>query len=153
MKDGLGLPGGDQIAQGPVVPLHRAWPVPIFWPLNQQLAVVERHLALLRACPAPSRVLGQEHTHHAEVAGEADGVDQPVQREVGVLVSLRVVRLVADALAAAVGARARGLASLTTSDGVCFGVVDRDGADLLGQRSRSGGGGHPDRPAPLSSAE
>lgn len=101
--------------------------------LEPHQAEVDRNLALRLQLPlglGTAGVLGQEHAHHADVAREPDRVDQSVEREAGVLVSLGVVCLVADALTAVVGAQTEG----GFLDDLCrllLGGVDRDGPDLL----------------------
>lgn len=110
-KLGFAFPPHDQVPQRPVVPLHRRLPGAHVLALEPHQAEVDRDLALRLQLPlglGTAGVLGQEHAYHTDVAREPDRVDQSVERETGVLVSLGVVCLVADALTAVVGTQTEG---------------------------------------------
>src|SRR3954447_8693073 len=89
----LGLAGGDQVAQLPVVLLDRRLAAADVLALEPEHAVVERQLALLRQLVAGAGVLGHEDADVADLPGEADGGDQPVHRQVGLLLPVGLVRL------------------------------------------------------------
>src|SRR3954467_6827397 len=98
----LGLAGGDQVTQLPVVLLDRRLATADVLALEPEHAVVEGELALFRQLVAGAGVLGHEDADVADLPGEAHRGDQPVHREVGLLLAVGLVRLVADALAAVV---------------------------------------------------
>src|SRR3954467_4504735 len=94
----LGLARGDQVAQLPVVLLDRRLTAADVLALEPEHPVVEGELALLRQLVIGPRVLRHEHPDVADLAGEAYGGDQPVHGQVRLLLPVRLVRLVADAL-------------------------------------------------------
>src|SRR3712207_1984481 len=71
----LRLAGGDQVAQLPVVLLHRRLAAADVLALEPEDAVVEGELALLGQLVVGSRVLGHEDTDVPDLAGEAHGGD------------------------------------------------------------------------------
>src|ERR1700712_4121379 len=99
----------DQIPQSTVVLLHRTLPGADGLPLEPHHPEVQRQLALGFQLAGPlllptTRVLRDEHSDATDLAGEPDDVDQRVESQAGVFVALRVMRLVADTLAAVVRA-------------------------------------------------
>src|SRR3954451_1412291 len=127
-----GLAGGDEVAQLPVVLLDRRLAAADVLALEPEHAVVEGDLALLRQLVAAPGVLGYEDADVADLPGEADRGDQPVHRQVGLLVAVGLMRLVADALAAVVRAQPHRF----VEDGlhrIDLRVVDGDRADGLGE--------------------
>src|SRR4051812_17322574 len=78
----LCLAGRDQVAQLPVVLLHRSLATADVLALEPEHAVVEGELALLGQLVAGPGVLGHEHADVADLAGEAHRGDQPVHRQV-----------------------------------------------------------------------
>src|ERR1700760_3038863 len=93
----------DEVAQLPVVSLDRTLAAAHPLAPEPEHPVVERHLAMSRQLIRRTRILGHEHPDDAERAGETHGSHQIVQRGVGMLMTLRVMRLIADALTTAVG--------------------------------------------------
>src|ERR1700727_2586545 len=121
----------DEVAQLPVVSLDRALAAAHPLALEPEHPVVERHLAVSRQIIRSTRILGNEHTDDSERAGEAHGPHQIVQRRVGMLMTLRVMRLITDALATAVGPLSVGQLEHLV-DRRRLGVVNWNAADLLG---------------------
>src|SRR3954464_11918035 len=126
----LGLARGDEVAQLPVVLLDRRLAAADVLALEPEHAVVEGELALLRQLVAAPRVLRHEDADVADLAGEAHRRHQPVHRQVGLLLPVGLVGLVADALAAVVRAEPHGLVE-DGLHGVDLRVVDGDRADGL----------------------
>lgn len=104
-------------------------------------AEVDGCLALLGQFALGPRVLGDEHANGADSFGEADRVDEHVQRGGGVLVALGIVGLVAHAFATTVSSEPHRLVQHSLH-GFDLGVVDGNRTDLLGARAGQGG----DRP-------
>src|SRR3954467_7378798 len=88
---GLGLARGDEVAQLPVVLLDRGLAAADVLALEPEHAVVEGELALLRQLVAGAGVLGYEDADVADLPGEAHRGDQPVHRQVGLLVPVGAV--------------------------------------------------------------
>src|ERR671927_360298 len=128
----LGLAGGDQVAQLPVVLLDRRLAAADVLALEPVQAVVEGDLPVLGQLVDAAGVLRHEDADRTDPAGEPHGLHQLVEGVVRVLVPLWVVRLVADALAAVVRAEAHRLLEHGLHR-VDLRVVDRDRADRLGQ--------------------
>src|SRR4051812_48815856 len=128
----LGLTRGDEVAQLPVVLLDRRLAAADVLALEPDHAVVEGELALLRQLVAGPRVLRHEDADVADLPDEADRGDQPVHRQIGLLLPVGLVRLVADALAAVVRPQPNGLVEYGLHR-IDLRVVDGDRADRLGQ--------------------
>src|SRR4051794_11991962 len=128
----LGLARGDEVTQLPVVPLDRRLAAADVLALEPEHAVVEGELALLRQLVTGPGILGHEDADVADLAGEAHRGDQPVHRQVGLLLAVGLVCLVADALAAVVRAESHGLVE-DGLHGIDLRVVDGDRADRLGE--------------------
>ena len=133
MNDGLALPAAIRSRSCRLYVLTVAWPVPIVLALEPEQAVVEGDLRpawrARRWRPGPAGT--NTPTTPMPPVNRTD-VDQVVQRQVRVLVALRVVRLVADALAAAVRAQPM-VCSSTARTGSTFESSIGDRADRLGQ--------------------
>src|SRR3954468_5547301 len=128
----LGLARGDEVAQLPVVLLDRRLAAADVLTLEPEHAVVEGELALLRQVVAGPGILGHEDPDVADLPGEAHGGDQPVHRQIGLLLPVGLVRLVADALAAVVRPQPHRLVE-NGLHRIDLRVVDGDRADRLGQ--------------------
>src|SRR3954471_8077472 len=102
------LAAGDEVAERPVVPLHRTLAAAHLLAAEPELTEVEGDGALLGQLVRPAGVLGDVDADHADLTGEPHRLDQVVQRHVRVFLALRVVSLVAHALAAVVGAQPHG---------------------------------------------
>ena len=77
-------------------------------------------------------ILWQIQAHHADSAGELHCPHETVEHHRVILMALRVMSLVTDAVATAVGASTFGLFK-DLLDGRSLGIVDRGDADLFGQ--------------------
>src|SRR3954470_23459754 len=128
----FGLARGDEVAQLPVVLLDRCLAAADVLALEPEHAVVEGELALLRQLVAAPWVLGYEDADVADLPGEAHRGDQPVHRQVGLLVAGGPMGMVADALAAVVRAQPHRLVE-NGLHRIDLRVVDGDRADRLGQ--------------------
>src|SRR4051794_37690459 len=91
----LGLARGDEVTQLTVVLLDRRLAAADVLALEPEHAVVEGELALLGQFVGAPGVLRHEDADVADPAGEADGGDQPVHGQVGLLLAVGLVRLVA----------------------------------------------------------
>src|SRR5258706_4463163 len=104
-----GLPYMNKVAQMAVVCLDVALTRSEMLALEPEETPVEYDLTLLAQCVWRSRVICYEDTDNANPTGELHRSHEVVQRHIGVFVALRVVRLVAHALAALIGTLAIGL--------------------------------------------
>ena len=121
----------------PIVVLDVALPGAHGLALEPEEAEIERHLTLLTQSVGAARILRHVDADHGDRPSELHRPHKVVQRHVRVLVALRVVRLVAHALAAPIGALAAGEVH-DLVDRRAFRVVDGDRANLCGQRQAVG---------------
>src|SRR5438128_910052 len=105
----LGLAHVDEVAQMTVVGLDVGLTRSDTLAFEPRETPIEYDLPLLAKLVRPTRIVGQEEADHADPAGEAHRSHEVVHRQVGLLVALRVVCLVAYALAALIGPLAASL--------------------------------------------
>src|SRR5258708_6455987 len=96
----LGLADVDEIAQMTVVGLDVGLTGSDALALEPRETPVEYDLPLLAQLIRASWIIGQENADYADPTGEPHRSHEVVHRHVGVLVALRVMRLLPDALAA-----------------------------------------------------
>ena len=102
-------PGVNQIAQVPVVVLDVGLPGANRLPFEPEESHVKSDFALLGELVGSARVFGQENADHADSAGEAYGAHKIIHSEIGYLVAVWLVTLIAYAFTTSVGAQSAGL--------------------------------------------
>ena len=101
--------GVNQIAQVPVVMLDVGLPGTNRLPFEPEESHVKSDFTLLGELVGSARVFGQENADHADSAGEAYGAHKIIHSEIGYLVAVWLVTLIAYAFTTSVGAQSAGL--------------------------------------------
>ena len=101
--------GVNQITQVPVVVLDVGLPGANRLPFEPEESHVKSDFALLGELVGGARVFGQENADDADSAGEAYGAHKIIHGEIGYLVAVWLVTLVAYAFTTSVGALSAGL--------------------------------------------
>ena len=101
--------GVNQIAQVPVVVLDVGLPGANRLPFEPEESHVKSNLTLLGELIGTARVFGQENADDADSAGEAYRAHKMIHGEIGYLVAVWRVALVAHAFTTSVGALSPGL--------------------------------------------
>ena len=101
--------GVNQIAQVPVVVLDVCLPGANGLPFEPEKSHVKSNLTLLGELVDSARVSGQKNADDADSAGEAYGAHKIIHGEIGYLVAVWLVTLIAYAFTTSVGALSAGL--------------------------------------------
>ena len=101
--------GVNQIAQVPVVVLDVGLPGANRLPFEPEEPHVKSNLTLLGELVDSARVFGQKNADDADSAGEAHGAHKIIHGEIGYLVAVWLVTLIAYAFTTSVGAQSAGL--------------------------------------------
>jgi hypothetical protein len=101
--------GVNQIAQVPVVVLDVGLPGANRLPFEPEESHVKSNLTLLGELVDSARVFGQKNADDADSAGEAYGAHKIIHGEIGYLLAVRLVTLIAYAFSTPVGALSAGL--------------------------------------------
>src|SRR5579875_3393946 len=102
MKDGFALPATIRSRSSRLYRFTRALPRAHPLALGEELPVAPRDPALLRQLAVRAGILRHVDPDDADRPGRAHDLHQVVEHELGMLLSRRIVRLVADALDTAV---------------------------------------------------